>query len=92
MIKKQLKIINKLGLHARTSAKLVALTSKFSSKIKLCKGDKCVDGKNIMDVMMLAATEGTKINFVIDGKDEKEAFKEIKALVDSGFGEEICRE
>ncbi|MGD9152253.1 MAG: HPr family phosphocarrier protein [Gammaproteobacteria bacterium] len=92
MIKRKLTIINKLGLHARTSAKLVALTSKFSSKIKLCKGDKCVDGKNIMDVMMLAATEGTKINFEIDGKDEKQAMKEIKALINSGFGEEKCRE
>ncbi|MGD9107560.1 MAG: HPr family phosphocarrier protein [Gammaproteobacteria bacterium] len=92
MIKRKLTIINKLGLHARTSAKLVALTSKFSSKIKLCKGDKCVDGKNIMDVMMLAATEGTKINFVIDGKDEKQAMKEIKALINSGFGEKKCQE
>lgn len=87
MIKKNLTLVNKLGLHARTSAKLVALTSKFSSKIKLCKGDKCVDGKNIMEVMMLAATGGAKINFVIDGKDEKQALKEIKKLVDDGFGE-----
>lgn len=87
MIKRRLTIINKLGLHARTSAKLVALTSKFSSKIKLCKGDKCVDGKNIMEVMMLAAICGTKINFVIDGKDEKQALKAIKELIDDSFGE-----
>jgi len=87
MIEKKLTIINKLGLHARTSAKLVGLTSKFSSKIKLCKGDKCVDGKNIMEVMMLAATAGTIINFIVDGKDEKQAMEEIQKLVNSGFGE-----
>ena len=87
MIKRKLTIINKLGLHARTSAKLVALTSKFSSRIKLCKGDKCVNGKDIMAVMMLAATEGTKITFMINGKDEKQAMKEIKELVNNRFGE-----
>lgn len=87
MIKRKLTIINKLGLHARASAKLVNLTSQFSSKIQLCKGDKCVDGKSIMAVMMLAATQGTKINLVIDGKDEKIAMQQIKELVNNRFGE-----
>lgn len=88
MIKKKLTIINKLGLHARASAKLVHLTAQFASKIQLCRGDRCVNGKSIMEVMMLAATQGTKINFIIDGKDEKIAMQQIKALIDDRFGEE----
>lgn len=87
MIQKKITINNKLGLHARASAKLVSITSKFSSKIKLCRGDKCVDGKSIMEIMMLAATQGTKINLIIDGKDEKEAWTQIKALIDNRFDE-----
>jgi len=88
MIKKKLTIINKLGLHARAAAKLVHLASKYTCKIQIHKGSKKINAKSIMGVMMLAATKGTKLEFVTDGKNEKEAAEKIAKLIKNKFDEE----
>ncbi len=87
MIQKQLTIINKLGLHARATAKLINLTNNFSSAIKLEKNGRAVDAKSIMSVMMLAASQGTVLNVLADGDDEAEAIHAIEALINDYFGE-----
>ena len=72
MIKTEIEIINKLGLHARAASKLVSTTAAFGCKIEAGRDGRLVDGKSIMSVMMLAASKGTVLDFVFDGDDEKE--------------------
>ena len=81
MLKKKIKIINKLGVHARPAALLVKLASKFNSDIYISKGGQEVNGKSIMGVMMLAAEPGSILTISIDGKDEKEAMEAINELI-----------
>lgn len=87
MIEKQLTIINKLGLHARATAKLISVTNNFSCKIQLCKDGRSVDGKSIMSVMMLAASQGTVLDISCEGDDEDKAMDAIEALINDKFGE-----
>ncbi|WP_210396553.1 HPr family phosphocarrier protein [Motiliproteus sediminis] len=87
MIEKQLTIINKLGLHARATAKLIGVTNNFSCKIQLSKEGRSVDGKSIMSVMMLAASQGTVLDISCDGEDEDKAMDAIEALINDKFGE-----
>jgi phosphocarrier protein len=82
-----IKIINKLGLHARASAKLTQIANQFESDIWLEKNDKKVNAKSIMGVMMLAASQGTNITITTEGLDEKEALNSIVALINDFFGE-----
>ena len=88
MIKTTITINNKAGLHARSSSKLVEISTKFSSTIEIGNADKMVDGKSILSLMLLAASQGTELELVIDGADEKEALKAILELVEQRFGEE----
>lgn len=88
MIQLTVTIINQLGLHARASAKLVALASKFVSKITISHGNLKVNGKSIMGVMSLAASKGTMLLFEIDGSDENEMAKALEALINQRFGEQ----
>lgn len=83
----QIKIINKLGLHARAAAKLVHLASRYASDIKLIKGQQEVNAKSIMGVMMLGAGFGTELNLQVSGEDEIEAFNDVVALIENRFGE-----
>lgn len=87
MIKKNITIINKLGLHARAAAKLVHLASRFASESKLIKDGKSANGKSIMGVMMLAAGKGTEIELQVDGLDEHEAMNALSDLINNQFGE-----
>lgn len=87
MINKKIRIINKLGLHARAAAKLVHLASRFESESKLAKGDKIVNGKSIMGVMMLAASKGSEIELIIEGADEELAMESLVELINDRFGE-----
>ncbi len=87
MISCQINIINKLGLHARAAAKLVQLTSSFSSQIQLKRKGREVNGKSIMGVMMLAAAKGTEIEVTVDGDDEEQVMQAINELVANRFGE-----
>ena len=88
MLSKILCISNKLGLHARASAKLVALTGRFASNIQLCRNGKQVNGKSIMGVMMLAAAKGAELEVTVDGEDELEALTAIEKLILDKFGED----
>ncbi|MFT5720722.1 MAG: phosphocarrier protein HPr [Motiliproteus sp.] len=87
MIEKQLTIINKLGLHARATAKLIGVTSNFSSRIQLIRDGRAVDAKSIMSVMMLAASKGTVLTVTADGDDEAEAMAALEQLINDFFGE-----
>lgn len=87
MIEKELTIVNKLGLHARAAAKLVSLASSFESGVEVARDGRRVNGKSIMGVMMLAASQGAKITFYIDGNDADEAMQKIEELVSDKFGE-----
>ncbi len=87
MIKKKIVIVNKLGLHARAAAKLVHLASRYASESKLIRGDKVVNGKSIMGVMMLAASRGTEIELVVEGEDQEETMQALSDLINNKFGE-----
>ncbi|MES9935286.1 MAG: HPr family phosphocarrier protein [Sedimenticola sp.] len=87
MIKNDISIINKLGLHARAAAKLVTTAGQFSSEVQLSNNSQQANAKSIMGVMMLAAAQGTVLTLRIDGDDEQEAFDAITALINDRFGE-----
>ncbi|HKI60277.1 MAG TPA: HPr family phosphocarrier protein [Mariprofundaceae bacterium] len=81
-------ICNKLGLHARASAKLVSTAGQFSSEIMLIKENMEVNAKSIMGIMMLAACKGTELTLKADGSDAEEAIAAIEQLVNDRFGED----
>ncbi|AFP31636.1 MULTISPECIES: HPr family phosphocarrier protein [Marinobacter] len=87
MIRRQLFIINKLGLHARATAKLVATASAHQSKVRIAGKGREVDAKNIMQVMMLAASQGTEVELIADGEDEQQAIIALTELINDYFGE-----
>jgi phosphocarrier protein HPr len=88
MVSQDVRIINRLGLHARPAAQLVKTASKFQSEIYFKKGTLQVNGKSIMGVMMLAAEKGATITIIVEGKDEKHALAAIVKVFESKFGEE----
>ena len=88
MIRQQITIINKLGLHARAAAKLATTTARFSSTIQAGVGGKLVDSKSVMSLMLLAANQGTELELVIEGEDEQEAYETILAIINDRFGED----
>jgi phosphocarrier protein len=87
MIKTHITISNKLGLHARASAKLTKLAGSFRSEVHLSRNNRRVNAKSIMGVMMLAAGLGSEIEIETDGEDEQAAMEALRALVDAKFGE-----
>ncbi|GMU73407.1 MAG: HPr family phosphocarrier protein [Burkholderiales bacterium] len=87
MPQRELEIVNKLGLHARASAKLTQLASRFQSEVHLARNGRRVNAKSIMGVMMLAAGKGAKVTLETSGPDEEEAMKALCALVADCFGE-----
>ena len=87
MIQTRIQISNKLGLHARASAKLTKLAGGYKSDIHLSRNGRRVNAKSIMGVMMLAAGLGTEIEIETDGPDEAEAMAALRALIDAKFGE-----
>ena len=87
MIRKEIEIINKLGLHARAAAKLVTCAGTFASHIQLERQGQRVNGKSIMGVMMLAAAQGSSVTLLIDGEDEDGACAALENLIANRFGE-----
>ena len=87
MISKNLTILNKLGLHARAAAKLVALSNNFKSEIILVKDNKSADARSIMKLLMLSASKGSVLEVSITGKDQEEAMDSIEKLFLNGFDE-----
>jgi len=87
MLKQDALIINKLGLHARASAKLTQLASQFPCEVWLSRNTRRINAKSIMGVMMLAASKGSTINIETNGEQEQEAMTAIVALINDYFGE-----
>ena len=87
MISREIEIINKLGLHARASAKLTQLAAKFQSEVWMSRNQKRVNAKSIMGVMMLAAGKGTTVTLETDGADEQAAMDALAELIAARFGE-----
>ena len=88
MITKQLTILNKLGLHARAAAKIVSTANEFESTIIITKDGKNADARSIMKLLMLSASQGTRISVVVDGVDQKDAMKSIEKLFNNKFDEQ----
>ena len=87
MIRTQVTIINKLGLHARAAKKFVDCTAAFSSTIRTGVDGELIDGKSIMSVMMLAAGKGTVLDIQIAGDDEDDALAALTTLIENRFDE-----
>ncbi|MBC7598789.1 MAG: HPr family phosphocarrier protein [Polaromonas sp.] len=87
MIKTSTTISNKLGLHARASAKLTKLAGSFACEVWIAKGERRVNAKSIMGVMMLAAGIGSTVDLETDGADEQKAMDALLALIADKFGE-----
>jgi phosphocarrier protein HPr len=87
MIKKSITISNKLGLHARASAKLTKLAGSFQSEVFMIRNDRRVNAKSIMGVMMLAAGIGSVVELEVAGVDEQAAIDALAALINDKFGE-----
>jgi phosphocarrier protein HPr len=87
MIKASITISNKLGLHARASAKLTKLAGSFRSEVFMTRNDRRVNAKSIMGVMMLAAGIGSVVELEVDGPDEQLALDALTALINDKFGE-----
>ena len=87
MIQTTISISNKLGLHARASAKLTKMAGSFPCEVWMSKGERRVNAKSIMGVMMLAAGLGSTVVVETDGRDEQAAMNALVALIDDKFGE-----
>lgn len=87
MLKQEIEIINKLGLHARASAKLTQTSGRFQSAVFIAKNGRRVNAKSIMGVMMLAAGKGTMLTLETEGADEADAMAAVVALINDKFGE-----
>tara|TARA_A100001035_G_scaffold78950_1_gene61140 strand:+ start:267 stop:536 length:270 start_codon:yes stop_codon:yes gene_type:complete len=88
MITKKLTILNKLGLHARAAAKVVSTANEFESTIIITKDGKNADARSIMKLLMLSASQGTRISVEVDGVDQKDAMKSIEKLFNNKFDEQ----
>ncbi len=87
MQKREVEIVNKLGLHARASAKLTQTASRFECEVSLSRNGRKVNAKSIMGVMMLAAGKGATVVIETDGPQESEAMQALVALISDRFGE-----
>lgn len=85
--RRELLIINRLGLHARAAAKFVTVASRYAAEIRLLHGSREVNGKSIMGVMMLAAGKGTRLQLLASGEDAEQALEHLQQLVEDRFGE-----
>lgn len=83
-------VTNPLGLHARAAARFVHAASAFQSAIRIGRGGREVDGKSIMGILLLSASQGSEITITADGADQDEAVEVLRALVERGFDEAPC--
>ncbi len=87
-LEREIKVINKLGLHARAAAKLVKTANAFASQLQLQCEDREADAKSIMSVMMLAAAKGTQVTIAAEGDDAEHALSAVAELFAERFGED----
>jgi phosphocarrier protein len=83
-------VVNQLGMHARAAAKFVHLATRFEARVKVARDAREMDGKSIMGILLLAAGRGSTLTLSADGIDERDAVAALAALVQSGFGEDLC--
>jgi phosphocarrier protein len=88
VIRRELAIRNRLGLHARAAARFVHTASRFRSRVTAGRDGRVMDGKSILGILLLAASQGTAIEVTADGEDEDQVMDALMALVEGGFGEE----
>lgn len=88
MIKKEIEIVNKLGLHARASNRFTQVASRFQCEVWVTRKDRRVNGKSIMGLMMLAAAQGCVVELETDGVDENQAMQALVELINDCFGED----
>jgi len=87
VIRRELRIRNRLGLHARAAARFVHTASGFRSRVTAGRDGRVMDGKSILGILLLAASQGTTIEVTTEGEDEEAAMAALAALVEGGFGE-----
>ena len=87
MIEKDVLIKNRLGLHARAAVKFVNLANRYGASVKIVRSGVEIDGKSILGILTLAATQGTLLMLKISGKDEEDAFQALLELINNKFGE-----
>ena len=83
-------VVNQLGMHARAAAKFVHLATRYESRVKVARDAREMDGKSIMGILLLAAARGSTITISAEGRDERGAVDALVALVQSGFGDDVC--
>ncbi len=88
MIRRELRIRNRLGLHARAAARFVHAAGGFRAKVTAARDGRVMDGKSILGILLLAASQGTTIEVTAEGPDEEQAMAALASLVEGGFGEE----
>lgn len=88
MICRRVYIRNRLGLHARAAARFVHAANRFRSRITATRDGRSMDGKSILGILLLAASQGTELELAAEGEDEADAIEALAALVEGGFGEE----
>ncbi len=84
----KVKIVNKLGLHARPAMSLAETANRFESDVALKRGDQKIDAKSVMEIMLLAATLGTELQIEAEGEDARDCVEALRELVERGFDEE----
>jgi phosphocarrier protein len=87
LIRREVRVRNRLGLHARAAARFVHTANRFRSRVTASRDGRTMDGKSILGILLLAAAQGTLLELSADGDDENEALDALVALVESGFGE-----
>jgi len=90
MISRSVTVVNRLGMHARAAAKFVHLAARYQARVRVARDAREMDGKSIMGILLLAAARGSTLKISADGTDEHDALDALVALVQSGFGEDIC--
>ncbi len=87
MTRREIQIRNRLGLHARAAARFVQAATRFRSKVSVSRDGRMMDGKSILGILLLAASQGTWLEVAAEGEDEVDAVAALVTLVDTGFGE-----
>jgi phosphocarrier protein len=88
LIQREVRVVNRLGLHARAAARFVHTANRFRAKITVARDERVMDGKSILGILLLAASQGSRLVLTADGEDEAAAVEALAALIDGGFGEE----
>jgi phosphocarrier protein len=88
LIRREVHIRNRLGLHARAAARFVHTANRYRARITASRDGRSMDGKSILGILLLAAAQGTVLELTAEGEDEQEAVDALVALVEGGFGEE----